>query len=71
MVSAPYCARMMAALGADVIKVEPPTGDRARVAGPFPGGVPHSEKSGLYLCMNLDKKGITLDPATPCGQRVE
>ena len=70
MVSAPYCARMMAALGADVLKVEPPTGDRARVAGPFPGGVPHSEKSGLFLCMNLDKKGITLDPATPCGQRV-
>ena len=61
MVSAPYCARLMAALGAEVVKVEPPGGERARDLGPFPNGEPHPEKSGLFLAMNLDKKGVTLD----------
>ena len=70
MVSAPYCARLMAALGAEVIKVEPPEGDGARANGPFPGGEPHPEKSGLFLAMNLDKKGVTLDVTSAEGTRV-
>ena len=70
MVSAPYCARLMAALGAEVIKVEPPEGDGARANGPFPGGEPHLEKSGLFLAMNLDKKGVTLDVTSAEGTRV-
>ncbi len=61
MVSAPYCARLMAALGAEVIKMEPPEGDGARANGPFPNDEPNPEKSGLFLAMNLDKKGLTLD----------
>ena len=70
MVSAPYCARLMAALGAEVIKVEPPEGDGARANGPFLDDEPHPEKSGLFLAMNMDKKGITLDVTTAEGARM-
>src|SRR5262249_8430407 len=61
MVSAAYATKLMADLGADVIKVEEPTGDRARERGPFPGGVIDQEKSGLFLALNTNKRGITID----------
>jgi crotonobetainyl-CoA:carnitine CoA-transferase CaiB-like acyl-CoA transferase len=71
MVSAPYCARLFADYGADVIKVERPgTGDRARTWGPFPGDAPHLEKSGLYQYLNTGKQGVTLDPATKRGREL-
>ena len=60
-VSAAWCGRILALMGAEVIKVEPPDGDAARRAGPFPGDLPHPEKSGLFLALNLNKYGITLD----------
>jgi crotonobetainyl-CoA:carnitine CoA-transferase CaiB-like acyl-CoA transferase len=47
MVSAAYATKLMADLGADVIKVEEFYGDRVRQRGPFPGGVADQEKSGL------------------------
>jgi len=62
MVAASYATKLMADLGADVIKVEPPgRGDPARGRGPFPGHVAHPEKSGLFLYLNSNKRGITLD----------
>ncbi len=62
MVSAPYAARLMAGMGAEVIKIErPDTGDPARTRGPFPGSTPHPEKSGLFLFLNVNKLGVTLD----------
>ena len=61
MVSAAYATKLMADLGADVIKVEEPAGDPARLRGPFPGGVPDPEKSGLFLSLNTNKRGVTLD----------
>ena len=62
MVAAPYCAKLMADLGADVVKVEAPgAGDPARQRGPFPGDTPHPEKSALFLYVNTSKRGITLD----------
>src|SRR5581483_4096787 len=68
MVAAPYAAKLMADLGADVIKVERPRiGDRARGRGPFAGGAPHPEKSGLYIYLNTNKRGVTLDLATARG----
>ena len=68
MVSAPYAAKLMADMGAEVIKIERPgVGDRARVRGPFPGGEPHPEKSGLFLYLNTNKLGVTLDIARPEG----
>ncbi|MDO8670093.1 MAG: CoA transferase [Dehalococcoidia bacterium] len=68
-ISGPYCTKMMADLGAEVIKVEPPfRGDRARRLGPFPGGVPHPEQSGLFLYLNTNKLGVTLDPGKATGR---
>jgi crotonobetainyl-CoA:carnitine CoA-transferase CaiB-like acyl-CoA transferase len=71
MVSGPHCAKLLADLGAEVVKIEPPrTGDRARSVGPFPEGVPHPERSGLFLYLNANKRGVTLDPATVAGRRL-
>jgi len=68
MASAPYASKLMADMGAEVIKVERPgAGDPARVRGPFPGGQPHPEKSGLFLYLNSNKLGVTLDIARPEG----
>ncbi len=61
MVSASYATKLMADLGAEVVKVEEPTGDLARQRGPFPGGVADPEKSGLFLYLNTNKRGVTLD----------
>ncbi len=68
MVSAPYCAKLFADYGADVIKVELPGGDSARRAGPFPGDEPHPEKSGLFFFHNTNKRGITCDVGRPEGR---
>ena len=62
-VSAPYCTKILADLGANVIKVEPPEGDRARRYGPFRNDVPDEEASGLYAYLNTNKRGIALDLA--------
>ena len=68
MVSAPYCAKLLAEFGADVIKVESPHGgDPARLRGPFPQGHPDPETSGLFLFANLGKRGVTLDLETTGG----
>jgi crotonobetainyl-CoA:carnitine CoA-transferase CaiB-like acyl-CoA transferase len=70
LVSAPYCGKLFADYGADVVKVEPPAGDPARTWGPFPKDEPHPEKSGLYFFLNTNKRGITLDVTTPRGRDV-
>jgi crotonobetainyl-CoA:carnitine CoA-transferase CaiB-like acyl-CoA transferase len=68
MVSGPYCGKLLADMGADVIKIEePPEGDPARVRGPFPNDDPHPERSGLFLYVNTSKRGITLDLDKPGG----
>jgi crotonobetainyl-CoA:carnitine CoA-transferase CaiB-like acyl-CoA transferase len=68
MVSAPYATKLMADMGAEVIKVERPGhGDLARTRGPFPGGQSHPEKSGLFLYLNTNKLGVTLDVSRPEG----
>lgn len=70
-VSAPYCARLLADLGAEVTKIEEPgVGDEARQHGPFPGGIPHPERSGLFLFLNTNKLGITLNPRSATGRGI-
>ena len=66
-VSAPYCGKILAGLGAEVVKVEPPQGDVARRMGPFPADEPHPEKSGVFLALNANKYGVTLDIETDEG----
>ena len=68
LVSAPYCAKLFSDFGADVVKVEPPSGDLARKWGPFPNDEPHPEKSGLFHFLNTNKFGATLDVDTPEGR---
>jgi crotonobetainyl-CoA:carnitine CoA-transferase CaiB-like acyl-CoA transferase len=63
-VSAAFATRLMALLGADVIKVEPPDGDITRRRGPFFDDRSDPEASGLFLYLNADKSGITLDLRT-------
>lgn len=60
-VAGPYCGKLLADLGADAVKVEPPGGDRSRRNDPFPGDVPHPERSGQFLYLNAGKRGVTLD----------
>ena len=68
LVAAPYASKLMADMGAEVIKIERPgVGDRARTRGPFPKDEPHPEKSGLFLYLNTNKLGVTLDIATAEG----
>ncbi len=63
-VAAAYAGKLLADLGAEVIKVEPPAGDPARHRGPYPGGIPDPERSGFFLYLNTNKRGIVLDPST-------
>ncbi len=67
-ISGPFCAKLMADLGAEVIKIEEPSfGDTARQTGPFPNDIPHPERSGLFLYLNTNKRSITLNPQTLTG----
>ena len=69
MVAGPYCGKLLAALGAEVVKIEtPPQGDPSRRSGPFPGDVPHPERSGAYLYLNTGKRGITLNLSDAQGR---
>jgi crotonobetainyl-CoA:carnitine CoA-transferase CaiB-like acyl-CoA transferase len=65
MVAAAYATKLLADLGAEVTKIEPPAGDRARRRGPFPGGTSHPERSGLYIYLNTNKRSVSLDLTHP------
>jgi benzylsuccinate CoA-transferase BbsE subunit len=64
------CGRILADLGADVIKIEPPGGDPMRNFGPFYHDVPDPEKSLYWFTFNTSKRSITLDIATPDGKDI-
>jgi formyl-CoA transferase len=82
----PYCTMLLGDLGADVIKVEPPSGDPTRSYGPpyagagdpegaYPPGDPRADgtypgESGYYLSTNRNKRGIRLDLKRAAGQEV-
>ena len=70
-VAGPYCTRLLADLGAEIIKIEEPgIGDESRRKGPFLNDVPHPEKSGLFLYLNINKLGITLNLSLKTGQKL-
>ncbi|HAF67788.1 MAG TPA: hypothetical protein DCL16_01600 [Acidimicrobiaceae bacterium] len=60
MIAVPWATRLIADLGADVVKIEPPEGDRARQRGPFPGG-PDASQSGLFIHLNINKRSVVAD----------
>jgi len=71
MVAGPYCTKLLAGLGAEVVKIEKPgCGDEARKKPPFFHDIPDSEISGLFLYLNTSKLGITLDVGTAIGKKL-
>ena len=69
-VAAGYCGKLFAEYGADVIKVEPPSGDPLRRLGPFAGERPHGETGAPWLYLGARKRSVTLDLAQASGQRL-
>ena len=70
-ISGPFCGMLLAGLGANVTKIEPPeAGDISRRCGPFPDDIPHTDRSGLFHYLNRNKKGITLDIKKPIGRQI-
>lgn len=69
-IPAAYCCWILGVLGADVIKVEAPSGDVTRRLGPFPDDIPDRERSALFLHLNRNKRSIVLDLETATGQEL-
>jgi crotonobetainyl-CoA:carnitine CoA-transferase CaiB-like acyl-CoA transferase len=63
-IAGPYCAALLADLGADVIRVDKPGGSEDRFISP----VTSEGEGALFLHVNRNKRGMTLDPATPQGR---
>jgi benzylsuccinate CoA-transferase BbsE subunit len=61
------CGRILADMGADVIKVEQPGGDPARRIGPFLDDAPHPDRSLFFWFYNLNKRSLTLDLTSAGG----
>ena len=57
----PFCTMLLADLGADVIKVEPPKGDFTRSGGPFTTGDTERNYGGYFASVNRSKRSIVLD----------
>jgi crotonobetainyl-CoA:carnitine CoA-transferase CaiB-like acyl-CoA transferase len=60
-VAGAYCTKLLADLGADVLKIEAPAGDPVRRLGPFPDDRPDQETGGLHLHLNAGKRSAVLD----------
>ena len=65
-----HCTKLLADMGADVIKIESPAGDESRRIPPFKDDIPHPEKSLYFLHFNTNKRGITLDVEKPDGRAI-
>ena len=75
-IAAPMAGKIFSALGARVVKIEPPEGDPARRLGPFPAGwedpgdgAPPPNEGGVFRYLNAGKRSLTLDLTTPGGRQ--
>ena len=62
-----FCGKLLGDLGADIVKIEPPGGERCRRVGPFLDDIPHPERSLPFWYYNTSKRGITLALDTADG----
>ncbi len=69
-IGGPFCSRLFARLGADVIKVEPPSGDPVRRLPPFRPDARTGESGALHLYVNEGKRGIALDLGVSSGREL-
>ena len=67
-IAGPYATKLLADVGADVIKAEPPWGERGRQLGPNRNG--ESDRGGLFAFLNLNKRGITLNLKHDRGREI-
>ncbi len=65
-----FCGKILADMGADVIKVEPPGGSPGRNIGPFIDGIPDPQKSLYWFVYNANKRGITLNLDSNEGRNI-
>jgi len=71
LITGPFCSKILADLGAEVIKIEEPCcGDDSRRQEPILNDIPGSERSGLFQYLNMNKLGITLNPETTTGKKI-
>ena len=65
-----YCGKLLADLGADVVKIESPAGDPGRRIPPMTAAAGGGEESLHFLYMNTSKRGVTLDLERPQGREL-
>ncbi|MEC8958782.1 MAG: CoA transferase [Chloroflexota bacterium] len=65
-----WCGKLMADMGAEVIKIEPPGGEGSRIVGPFLDDVPHRDRSLSFWHYNTSKRGVTLNLAAQDGRDI-
>ncbi|MFC2016562.1 CaiB/BaiF CoA transferase family protein [Chloroflexota bacterium] len=65
-----FAGKLLGDMGADVIKVERPSGDPSRMIGPFYRKKAHPGRSLSWLASNVNKRGISLNIETPEGQDI-
>lgn len=63
-----FCGKLLADLGADIVKIEPPGGEPCRHVGPFVDDIPNPDRSLSFWYYNTSKRGVTLNLATADGQ---
>jgi len=66
----PFCTMLLADLGADVIKIEPPQGDFTRFGGPFTKGDPERTCGGYFSSINRSKRSVVLDLKKPGDREI-
>ncbi len=69
-IAASYAGKLLADLGAEVIKLEPPGGDSVRRKPPFAADTPGRERSGLHLFLDTNKRSLTLNVESATGRRM-
>src|SRR5919112_426495 len=64
----PFATMLLADLGADVIKIEPPDGDESRAWGPPWWGDPADRRSAYFASVNRNKRSVVIDLRTDAGR---